>query len=66
MSIDDAMLRRLAMAARAHMRRKFLQAKVAISGANFGVADTGTLAVVESEGNGPSPRHRLRSCECHP
>ena len=42
----------LAMAARAHLRRKFLTAKVAVSGANFGVADTGTLAVVESEGNG--------------
>ncbi|WP_458318879.1 LutB/LldF family L-lactate oxidation iron-sulfur protein [Mycolicibacterium brisbanense] len=42
----------LAMAARAHLRRKFLTAKVAISGANFGVAETGTLAVVESEGNG--------------
>ncbi|MGE2836022.1 LutB/LldF family L-lactate oxidation iron-sulfur protein [Mycobacterium sp. SMC-4] len=42
----------LAMAARAHLRRKFLSAKVAISGANFGVAETGTLAVVESEGNG--------------
>lgn len=44
--------RELAMAARAHLRRKFLSAKVAISGANFGIADTGTLAVVESEGNG--------------
>ncbi|WP_265520398.1 LutB/LldF family L-lactate oxidation iron-sulfur protein [Oerskovia flava] len=44
--------RELAMAARAHLRRKFLSAKVAISGANFGVVDTGTLAVVESEGNG--------------
>ncbi|PFG42018.1 L-lactate dehydrogenase complex protein LldF [Isoptericola jiangsuensis] len=44
--------RELAMAARAHLRRKFLTAKVAVSGANFGVADTGTLAVVESEGNG--------------
>ncbi len=44
--------RALAMAARAHLRRKFLSAKVAISGANFGVAETGTLAVVESEGNG--------------
>ncbi len=44
--------RELAMAARAHLRRKFLSAKVAISGANFGVADTGTLTVVESEGNG--------------
>ncbi|MBU8819587.1 iron-sulfur cluster-binding protein [Mycolicibacterium goodii] len=42
----------LAMAARAHLRRKFLTARVAISGANFGVAETGTLAVVESEGNG--------------
>jgi L-lactate dehydrogenase complex protein LldF len=42
----------LAMAAREHLRRKFLSARVAISGANFGVAETGTLAVVESEGNG--------------
>src|SRR5205807_2767417 len=31
---------------------RFLRAKVAISGANFAVADTGTLLVVESEGNG--------------
>ncbi|MGV0870591.1 lactate utilization protein B [Mycolicibacterium sp. XJ879] len=44
--------RDLAMAARTHLRRKFLSAKVAVSGANFGVADTGTLVVVESEGNG--------------
>jgi L-lactate dehydrogenase complex protein LldF len=44
--------RRLAMAAREHLRRKFLSAKVGISGANFAIADTGTLAVVESEGNG--------------
>jgi len=42
----------LAMAARAHLRRTFLSAKVAVSGANFAVADTGTLLVVESEGNG--------------
>jgi L-lactate dehydrogenase complex protein LldF len=42
----------LAMAARAHLRRKFLTARVAVSGANFGIAETGTLAVVESEGNG--------------
>jgi L-lactate dehydrogenase complex protein LldF len=42
----------LAEAARRHLRRKFLTATVAISGANFGVADTGTLGVVESEGNG--------------
>lgn len=42
----------LAEAARSYLRAKFLQAEVAISGANFAVAETGTLAVVESEGNG--------------
>ena len=42
----------LAEAARRHLRRKFLSARVAVSGANFAVAETGTLAVVESEGNG--------------
>ncbi len=42
----------LAEAARIHLRRTFLRAKVAVSGANFAVADTGTLVVVESEGNG--------------
>jgi len=42
----------LAEAARRHLREKFLSAKVAISGANFAVAETGTLVVVESEGNG--------------
>jgi L-lactate dehydrogenase complex protein LldF len=42
----------LAEAARLHLRRKFLQARVAVSGANFAVAETGTVCVVESEGNG--------------
>jgi L-lactate dehydrogenase complex protein LldF len=42
----------LAMAARRHLRRKFLSARVAVSGANFAVAESGTLCVVESEGNG--------------
>lgn len=42
----------LAAAARAHLRRKFLSTSVAISGANFAVAETGTISVVESEGNG--------------
>ncbi|MEU9112712.1 lactate utilization protein B [Streptomyces sp. NPDC048483] len=42
----------LAEAARRHLREKFLSAKVGISGANFMVAETGTLVVVESEGNG--------------
>jgi L-lactate dehydrogenase complex protein LldF len=42
----------LAEAARRHLRAKFLSARVAISGANFAIAETGTLVVVESEGNG--------------
>ncbi|WP_030197459.1 lactate utilization protein B [Streptomyces sp. NRRL S-87] len=42
----------LAEAARRHLREKFLRAKVAVSGANFMVAETGTLVVLESEGNG--------------
>ncbi|SCL23533.1 L-lactate dehydrogenase complex protein LldF [Micromonospora rhizosphaerae] len=42
----------LAAAARQHLRRTFLSTRVALSGANFAVAETGTLAVVESEGNG--------------
>ena len=46
---DPAML---AGAARVHLRNKFLRAKVAVSGANFAIAETGTLVVVESEGNG--------------
>ncbi|MFJ6197384.1 lactate utilization protein B [Micromonospora sp. NPDC092111] len=42
----------LAAAARRHLRRTFLSTRVAVSGANFAVAETGALAVVESEGNG--------------
>jgi L-lactate dehydrogenase complex protein LldF len=38
--------------ARLYLRKKFLAAKVGISGANFAVAETGTVCVVESEGNG--------------
>lgn len=44
--------RELAEAARLHLRKKFLDAGVAVSGANFAVAETGTVGVVESEGNG--------------
>lgn len=42
----------LARAARVHLRAKFLSVPVATSGANFAVAETGTVGVVESEGNG--------------
>jgi iron-sulfur cluster protein len=42
----------LAEAARLHLRRKFLSARMGVSGANFAVAETGTVSVFESEGNG--------------
>jgi iron-sulfur cluster protein len=42
----------LTEAARAHLRSKFLEARMGVSGANFAVAETGTVCVVESEGNG--------------
>jgi iron-sulfur cluster protein len=42
----------LCEAARLHLRRKFLDARMGISGANFAVAETGTVCVFESEGNG--------------
>jgi L-lactate dehydrogenase complex protein LldF len=42
----------LAEAARLHLRRLFLTTKVAVSGANFAIAETGGLLVAESEGNG--------------
>src|SRR5206468_965953 len=37
----------LAAVARTHLRQKFLRAPVAVSGANFAVAETGTVCIVE-------------------
>jgi len=42
----------LTEAARLHLREKFLGARMGVSGANFAVAETGSVCVVESEGNG--------------
>jgi L-lactate dehydrogenase complex protein LldF len=42
----------LAEVARRYLRERFLSARVAVSGANFAVAETGAVCVVESEGNG--------------
>lgn len=42
----------LAEASRNRLRNKFLSTTVAVSGTNFGIAETGTLTIVESEGNG--------------
>lgn len=44
--------RELAEAARRHLRELFLSSKVAISGSNMMIAETGTVTIVESEGNG--------------
>ncbi len=38
--------------ARRHLREAFLQADVGISGANFGIAETGGICIVTNEGNG--------------
>jgi L-lactate dehydrogenase complex protein LldF len=41
----------LTEAARQHLRREFLQAKVAVTGVNFGIAETGGVVVCTNEGN---------------
>jgi L-lactate dehydrogenase complex protein LldF len=42
----------LAQAARSQLRETFLTADVGITGANFGVCDTGSVVLVTNEGNG--------------
>ncbi|HEX4155153.1 MAG TPA: LutB/LldF family L-lactate oxidation iron-sulfur protein [Acidobacteriaceae bacterium] len=42
----------LAEAARRFLRERFLRVPIAVSGANFLIAETGGVCVVESEGNG--------------
>jgi L-lactate dehydrogenase complex protein LldF len=39
-------------AARHYLRDRFLRVKIGISGANFAIAETGSVCLVESEGNG--------------
>ena len=48
--LDD--IEAMARAAREALRDKFLQADLGISGANFVVAETGTLVIITNEGNG--------------
>lgn len=47
----DADAETLAAAARASLRKAFLSAEMGITGSNFLVAETGTLALIENEGN---------------
>ncbi len=42
----------LTAVARRELRQKFLEADMGISGANFAVAETGTIVIVTNEGNG--------------
>ncbi len=42
----------LTAAARHYLREKFLNVKIGVCGANFLVAETGSVCIVESEGNG--------------
>lgn len=42
----------LTAAARAYLREKFLSVNIGLCGANFLVAETGSVCIVESEGNG--------------
>jgi L-lactate dehydrogenase complex protein LldF len=42
----------LTEAARLYLREKFLKVKAAVCGANFLIAETGSVSIVESEGNG--------------
>jgi L-lactate dehydrogenase complex protein LldF len=41
----------LTLAARKQLREKFCTAEMAVTGANFAVAETGTIVLVENEGN---------------
>jgi L-lactate dehydrogenase complex protein LldF len=41
----------LTMVARRTLRQKYIQADVGITGANFGIAETGMISITENEGN---------------
>ncbi|RFS22012.1 lactate utilization protein [Chitinophaga silvatica] len=47
----------LTAAARLHLRKEFLQSKVAITGVNFAVAETGEMVVCTNEGNADMGAH---------
>lgn len=49
---QDSDIAKLVKVARRELRAKFAQADMGISGANFAIADTGTVAICTNEGNG--------------
>ena len=48
---QDSEIERLVKVARRELRQRFAEAHMGISGANFGLADTGTIGLVTNEGN---------------
>lgn len=48
---QDAEIERLVKVARRELRQKFVEADMGITGANFVIADTGTIGLVTNEGN---------------
>ena len=48
---QDSDVQRLVKVARVQLRRKFIQADMGVSGANFAVAQNGAIATVTNEGN---------------
>src|SRR5690606_34790311 len=50
----------LTEAARIHLREKFLKADAAMTGVNFGVAETGGIVVCTNEGNADMGTHLAR------
>jgi iron-sulfur cluster protein len=49
--VQDAEIERLVKVARRELRQKFVEADMGISGANFALADTGTIGLTTNEGN---------------
>ncbi|MBI4455652.1 MAG: iron-sulfur cluster-binding protein [Acidobacteria bacterium] len=50
-SSPDASITEITQTARCALRGKFLRAQIGISGGNFAVAETGSVVIVENEGN---------------
>ncbi|MCP4692944.1 MAG: 4Fe-4S dicluster domain-containing protein [Desulfobacterales bacterium] len=48
---QDAEIERLVKVARRELRQKFAEADMGVSGANFAIADTGTIGLTTNEGN---------------
>ena len=48
---QDSEIEKLVKVARRELRRKFVEADMGITGANFALADSGTLGIVTNEGN---------------